>query len=263
VSVPAASGVYLDHAATTPMVPAALEALTGAAGLVGNASSLHATGRRARAIVEESRERIAAALGAHPTEVIFTSGGTEADNIAVAGSYAARTTTDPRIRGVVASAIEHSAVLEPVEALKRRGAAVRLVQPGASGVVTAAAVAAALDDLEQAGAPAALVSLMWANNEIGTVQPVQEVAELARERGATVHSDAVQAVGPYAISFRDSGLDLMSVSAHKLGGPMGIGVLLADRHATVEPIVRGGGHERGLRSGTLPVALIAACAAAI
>ncbi|MFN2318081.1 MAG: cysteine desulfurase family protein, partial [Dermatophilaceae bacterium] len=263
MSDPLASGVYLDHAATTPMVPAALEALTDAAGLVGNASSLHTSGRRVRALVEESRERIAADLGAHPTEIIFTSGGTEADNLAVTGSYAARTSADPRTRGVVTSAIEHHAVLEPVEALGKRGGVVRLVTPTESGVVTAAAVTAALDDLEEAGAPAALVSLMWANNEIGTVQPVREVAELARERGVTVHSDAVQAAGPCAISFRDTGLDLMSVSAHKLGGPMGIGVLLASRHAGVEPIVRGGRHERGLRGGTLPVALIAAFAAAI
>jgi cysteine desulfurase len=256
-------GAYLDHAATTPMVPAAMAALMQAAGLVGNASSLHTSGRRARALVEESRERVAAALGAHPTEVVFTSGGTEADNLAVAGTYAARTSADPRTRGIVTSAIEHHAVLEPVEALERRGAAVRLVAPTQAGVVPAEAVAEAVEELEAAGSAVALVSLMWANNELGTIQPVREVAALARRRGIAVHSDAVQAVGPYPISFSETGLDLMSVSGHKLGGPMGVGALLATREATVQPIVHGGGHERGLRSGTLPVALIAAFAAAV
>ena len=255
--------VYLDHAATTPMVPSALAALVEAAGLVGNASSLHTSGRRVRALVEESRERIAASLGAHPTEVLFTSGGTEADNLAVAGTYAARTAADPRTRGVVTSALEHHAVLEPVQALERRGARVRVVPSSALGVVSVEAVVAAMDELVDVGAPPALVSLMWANNEIGTVQPVEAVARLARERGVTAHSDAVQAVGPYPISFRDTALDLMSVSAHKLGGPMGIGVLLARRDAPLHPLVHGGGHERGLRSGTLPVALIAAAAAAL
>lgn len=256
-------GVYLDHAATTPMVPAALAALADAAAFVGNPSSLHASGRRARALVEESRERIAASLDAHPTEVVFTSGGTESDNLAVTGSYAARTLADPRARGVVTSALEHHAVLEPVQALEPQGALVRVVASSSSGVVEAAAVAAALEELEAAGASAALVSLMWANNEIGTVQPVREVAELARHRGIPVHSDAVQAAGPYELSFAGSGLDLMSLSAHKLGGPMGVGILLVRRDAAVGPLVRGGGHERGLRSGTLPVALIASAAAAL
>lgn len=256
-------GVYLDHAATTPMVPAALAALADASALVGNASSLHTSGRRVRALVEESRERVAAALVAHPTEVVFTSGGTEADNLAVLGSYAARTAADRRARGVVTSAIEHHAVLEPVQSLERHGARVRIVGTPPTGAVSVGAVASAFDELEAAGAPPVLVSLMWANNEIGAVQPVHAVAELARERGVTVHSDAVQAAGACAVSFRDSGLDLMSVSAHKLGGPMGIGALLARRDATVHPLVHGGGHERGLRSGTLPVALIAAAAAAV
>jgi cysteine desulfurase len=262
-SVSSRRAVYLDHAATTPMVPAALAALTEAAGLVGNPSSLHASGRRVRALVEESRERVAAVLGAHPTEVLFTSGGTEADNVAVVGSYAARTSADPRARGIVTSTIEHHAVLEPVEALERSGARVRLVAPARDGVVPVSAVTAAMDDLAAAGSPPAVVSLMWANNEIGTVQPVEAVAAAARERGVTVHSDAVQAAGPYALSFAETGLDLMSVSAHKLGGPMGVGMLLARRDAVLQPLVRGGGHERGLRSGTLPVALIAAAAAAL
>ncbi|KAB7746118.1 aminotransferase class V-fold PLP-dependent enzyme [Nostocoides sp. F2B08] len=258
-----AARVYLDHAATTPMVPAAEAALADASALVGNPSSLHRSGRRVRALVEESREQIAAALGAHPTEVVFTSGGTEADNLAVTGGYAARTSADPLARGVVTSTIEHHAVLEPAEALERVGADLRLVSPEPSGTVAVEAVRDALQRIEAGGARVALVSLMWANNEIGTVQPVPEVATLARARGATVHSDAVQAAGPLEVSFAESGLDLMSVSAHKLGGPAGVGVLLARREVPLQPLVRGGGHERGLRSGTLPAALIAACAAAV
>lgn len=245
------------------MVPAALEAFHTAAGVGGNPSALHASGRRARAVVEDARERIAAVVDAHPTEVVFTSGGTEANNLALAGMYAARTSRDPLRTGVVTSAIEHHAVLEPVEELERRGARVRLVAPSAAGVVGAEAVAAAIDDLAAQGAAVGVVSLMWANNEIGTIQPVAEVASIARERGIAVHSDAVQAVGPYDISFRESGLDALSVSAHKLGGPMGIGALLASRGAELEPIVHGGGHERGLRSGTVPVALVAAFGAAV
>src|SRR5690606_13546403 len=199
----------------------------------------------------------------HPTEVVFTSGGTEADNLAVLGTYAARTRSDPLARGVVSSTIEHHAVLEPVEVLERRGAEVRLVAPEPSGILSVEAVVEAIEDLERMGTPAALVSLMWANNEIGTIQPVREVAEVARARGIVVHTDAVQAAGPCPISFTESSVDLMALSAHKLGGPMGIGVLLAVRDATLEPVVHGGGHERGLRSGTLPVAAIAGCAAAV
>jgi cysteine desulfurase len=255
--------VYLDHAATTPLLPSALAALLEASSIVGNASSLHACGRRARSVVEGSRERVAAALGAHPTEVIFTSGGTEADNLAVTGGYAARAGADPTARGVVTSTIEHHAVLEPASALASRGAQLRLVRPDASGVVHPEAVMDALDAVGRSGWGTALLSLMWANNEIGTIQPVTEVAGLARERGVTVHSDAVQAVGRCPVSFADSGLHLMSVSAHKVGGPAGVGVLVAARDAALEPVVRGGGHERGLRSGTLPVALIAAAAAAV
>lgn len=258
---------YLDHAATTPMVPAALEAWLAAAAVLGNPSSLHLSGRQARAVLEESRERVAAELDAHPSEVIFTSGGTEADNLAITGTYAARTGADPLARGVITSAIEHHAVLEAVEALERPlgcdGAVARYVMPAADGVIRVDAVSSAIDDIEAQGASTALISLMWANNEIGTLQPVSEVAALARERGIPMHSDAVQAVGPCAVSFRDSGLDLLSLSGHKLGGPMGIGVLLVSRGARLDPLVHGGGHERGLRSGTVPVALAASLAAAV
>lgn len=255
--------VYLDHAATTPMVPAAVAAWVEATHLVGNPSSLHGSGRRARAVLEEARERVAAVLGAEPSEVVFTSGGTEADNLAITGTYAARTHADPLARGVVTSSIEHHAVLEAVQALERQGALARYVTPGRDGVVSVAAVSAAVEDIAHSGASTALITLMWANNEIGTIQPVAEVASLARDRGIAVHSDAVQAIGPCAVSFRDSGLDLMSLTGHKLGGPMGIGALLVARGARLHPIIHGGGHERGLRSGTVPVALAASLAAAL
>ena len=255
---------YLDHAATTPMVPAAAVALTAALLQVGNSSSLHASGRRARALLEDFRERVAAAVDAHPSEVVFTSGGTEADNLAITGTYRALTAADPGPWDVVTSAIEHHAVLDTVAALEDRGARVHHANTRPDGVVSADAVSAALVD-GSAGPPGrvGLVSIMWANNEIGTIAPVREIAEVARERGAQVHSDAVQALGKCPISFRDSGLHLMSVSGHKLGGPMGIGALLVARDARIAPVVHGGGQERGLRSGTVPVPLAASFAAAL
>lgn len=263
MSRPADQRIYLDHAATTPMVPAAVAALTDAAQTVGNSSSLHTSGRRSRALLEDARERIAQVLDAHPSEVVFTSGGTEADNIAITGTYAARTAADPGARGIVTSSIEHSAVLEPSERLVAAGALVRRAEPGPDGVVRPQTVARALDDLHAEGVRPAVVSVMWAHNEIGTIQPVARIAALAWEHGAQVHSDAVQAVGRCPVSFRDSGLHLLSLSGHKLGGPMGVGALVVARDAVVAPVVHGGGHERGLRSGTVPVPLAAALAAAV
>ncbi|GAA2105638.1 cysteine desulfurase family protein [Microlunatus panaciterrae] len=249
---------YLDHAATTPMVPAAVEAMTAQLGQAGNASSLHGSGRAARRVVEESREEIAALVGARPTEVIFTSGGTESDNLAVKGAFWAG-----RERGrsrLIASAVEHHAVLDPLDWLERtQQATVDLVGVDGDGRVDLAALTqslAAADD-------AALVSVMWANNEVGVVQPVVEIAERARERGVVSHSDAVQAVGQLEVDFADSGLDLLTLTAHKLGGPYGIGALLARRELTLTPVLHGGGQERELRSGTLDVPAVAAFAAAI
>ncbi len=251
---------YLDHAATTPMRPAALAAMTGQLAVTGNASSLHTLGRDARRVVEESRERIADALGAAPSEVVFTSGGTEADNLAVKGTYAARLAADPTRRRLVVSGIEHHAILDPVEFLVGEGATVTFVEPDAAGFVTPAALRAALgpspDDV-------ALVSIMWANNEIGTIQPVGGLAAVAREHGIPIHSDAVQAVGHIPVDFRASGLDLMSLSGHKLGGPLGIGALLARRDAALVPLLHGGGQERQVRSGTLDVPAIRALAVAL
>ncbi|MEO5609077.1 MAG: cysteine desulfurase family protein [Ornithinibacter sp.] len=239
---------YLDHAATTPMLPAALEVLTEQAGIVGNASSLHTSGRAARAVVEESRERIAAALGARPSEVVFTSGGTEADNLAVKGTYAARLAAHPARTRLVVGGTEHHAVLDPVEFLAGRGAQVTWLEPDRCGRVEVDQLRSVL---ERHRDEVSLVSVMWANNEVGTVQPVTGLAEASRAAGVPFHTDAVQAVGHLPVRFDESGADLMTVSAHKVGGPLGVGALLARRDATLVPLSHGGGQERQVRSGTL------------
>jgi cysteine desulfurase len=250
---------YLDHAATTPMLPAALEALTEQSAKVGNPSSLHTSGRAARAVVEEARERIGAALGARPSEVVFTSGGTEADNLAVKGAWLARRAQDPDLDGVVASGIEHHAVLDPVEYLAQaRGVRVTVLEPDRCGHVGVDALRAAL---EPGGV--AVASVMWANNEVGTVQPVAELAAVAHDHGVPFHTDAVQAVAHLPVRFDESGADLMTVSAHKIGGPVGVGALLARRDAPLVPIAHGGGQERQVRSGTLDAAGIHAFAVAL
>ncbi|MGB7817382.1 MAG: cysteine desulfurase family protein [Ornithinibacter sp.] len=250
---------YLDHAATTPMLPAAREALAEQAGRVGNPSSLHTSGRAARAVVEESRERIAGALGARPSEVIFTSGGTEADNLAIKGAWLARRAVDPSLDGVVTSAIEHHAVLDPVEYLaEARGVAVTLLEVDRCGHVSADGLRTAL-----AAGGVSVASVMWANNEVGTVQPVAELAAVAHEHGVPFHTDAVQAVGHLPVRFEESGADLMTVSAHKIGGPVGVGALLARRDAPLVPIAHGGGQERQVRSGTLDASGILAFAVAL
>lgn len=240
--------VYLDHSATTPMRPDAVEAYVAAAGLVGNPASLHRLGQRARSALEEAREELAAAVGAHPSEVIFTSGGSEADSIAVLGSLAAR--RDEGRTRLLVSAVEHPAVAGAVQ----------------HGAETIAVDAAGRVDLEAAGRlldeDVALVSVMSVNNETGTIQPVEEVRRLAVRAGAWMHSDAVQALGHVPLDFAASRLDLMSLSAHKVGGPVGIGALLAGRAIVPRPIGLGGGQERAVRSGTAPVALAAAFAVA-
>lgn len=245
--------VYLDHAATTPMVPEAITALAQEFALVGNASSLHTSGRRARGVVEEARERVAEALGAHPVEVVFTSGGTEADNLAVKGLFRARHAADPRRTRVLVSAVEHHAVLDAAEALRAEGAQVVLLGVDGEGRLDVAALEAAL-----AADPdtVALVSVMWANNEVGTLQPVAEVVARARPLGVPVHTDAVQAAGQVPLDFAASGVDCLSASAHKLGGPIGTGALLVRRGLELAPVQHGGGQERGIRPGTLGVAPI-------
>lgn len=252
---------YLDHAATTPMRAQAVAALAEEAARVGNPSSVHQAGRAARKVVEEARELVADRLGAHPTEVVFTSGGTEADNLAVRGLGLPGAAGAGGRRRVLTSAVEHHAVLDPAAWLaERAGADVVVLPVDGAGVVRLDALGEALAGGRGAGA---VVSVMWANNEVGTVQPVRRVAELAREHGALVHSDAVQAVGRLPVDFAASGLDAMTVSAHKLGGPVGVGALLVRRGVGVEPLVRGGGQERGLRPGTVPTALIRSFAVAL
>ncbi|MET3204424.1 cysteine desulfurase family protein [Pseudarthrobacter sp. S3] len=252
--------VYLDHAATTPLSAAALAALTRELSRTGNPSSLHGSGRRARRSVEDAREAIATAAGAHPSEVIFTSGGTESDNLAVKGLYWARSGEDPARRRILCSAVEHHAVLDTVEWLERHeGASVTWLPVDSEGVVDLDLLAA---ELARDPGTIALVTVMWANNEVGTIQPVHRIVELAHAAGVPVHSDAVQAFGSLPVDFKASGLDAMSVSGHKIGGPVGVGALLLGRAVKLTPVQHGGGQERDVRSGTLDTASIAAFAAA-
>ncbi len=252
--------VYLDHAATTPMLPEAAEAMTDLLGQVGNPSSLHASGRAARRLVEESRETVAAALGARPSEVLFTGGGTESDNLAVKGLYWQRRSEDPARRRILASSVEHHAVMDAALWLAaHEGAVVEWLPVDAAGRVQPESLDAAL-----ASDPAsvALVTVMWANNEVGTVQPVAELAALASSYGVPVHSDAVQALSTLPVDFAASGLDAMTVTGHKIGGPLGVGVLVLGRAQDLVPVLHGGGQERDVRSGTLDTPAIVGLATA-
>ncbi|UNO39804.1 cysteine desulfurase family protein [Streptomyces sp. MST-110588] len=252
--------VYLDHAATTPMLPEAVQAMTAQLTVTGNASSLHAAGRQARRTVEEARESLAASLGARPSEVVFTSGGTEADNLAVKGLYWARRDADPARTRVLASPVEHHAVLDAVDWLaEHEGARVEWLPVDAYGRVHADALREAI---ARDPADVALATVMWANNETGTVMPVHELARVAKEFDVPLHADAVQAVGQLEVDFGASGLAAMTVSAHKIGGPYGIGALLLGREYAPVPVLHGGGQERHVRSGTLDTPAIAAFAAA-
>jgi cysteine desulfurase len=253
--------VYLDHAATTPMLPAAVEAMTAHLLDVGNPSSLHASGRRARRVVEESRETIAQALNCRPGEVVFTSGGTEADNLAVKGIYWARRQADPRRTRIISSAVEHHAVLDALHWLaEREGARVELLPVDSLGRVDLDALR---DSLAAEPDSVALVSVMWANNEVGTLQPVEEIVALAAEHGVPVHTDAVQAVAAVPVDFAASGADALTLTGHKVGGPYGVGALLVRREVDVTALVHGGGQERDIRSGTIDVPAIAGLAAAV
>ncbi|MFC7310377.1 cysteine desulfurase family protein [Streptomyces monticola] len=251
---------YLDHAATTPMLPEAVEAMTAQLTVVGNASSLHAAGRQARRTVEEAREVLAESLGARPSEVVFTSGGTEADNLAVKGLFWSRRDAEPARTRILASPVEHHAVLDAVHWLgEHEGATVEYLPVDHHGRVHPEALRTAIarnpDDV-------ALATVMWANNEIGTVMPVRELADVAAEFGVPLHADAVQAVGQLPVDFGASGLAAMTISGHKVGGPYGIGALLLGREYTPVPVLHGGGQERHVRSGTLDVPAIAAFAVA-
>ncbi|MFH8611982.1 cysteine desulfurase family protein [Streptomyces sp. NPDC018029] len=251
---------YLDHAATTPMLPEAIAAMTAQIAVTGNASSLHAAGRRARRTVEEARETLAESLGARPSETVFTSGGTEADNLAVKGLYWARRDAEPARTRILSSPVEHHAVLDAVHWLgEHEGATVEYLPVDRHGRVHPDALREAI---ERNPDDVALATVMWANNEIGTVQPVRELADVAHEFGVPLHADAVQAYGQIPVDFAASGLAAMTVSSHKIGGPYGIGALLLGREYSPVPVLHGGGQERHVRSGTLDVPAIAAFAVA-
>jgi cysteine desulfurase len=243
------------------MLPEAIEAMTTQMATVGNASSLHTAGRLGRRVVEESRETIARAMGARPSEVLFTSGGTESDNLAIKGTFWARRDADPARVRILVSTVEHHAVLDCVEFLEaHEGAKVTWLEVDELGRVHPETVRAAIETDPDT---VALVSVMWANNEVGTVQPIAEIAAVAREFSIPVHSDAVQAVGQLEIDFAASGLDLLSISGHKIGGPQGVGALLARRDAALVPLTHGGGQERQVRSGSLDVPAIRGFAVAM
>lgn len=246
--------LYFDHAATTPLRPEAHAAMRPyLEERFANASSLYGAAREARKGIEEAREQVAASVGARPEEIVFTGSGTEADNLALKG--AAWHAREQGRDGVVVSAVEHHAVLDTARWLKRQGFRVTEVRVDARGVVRLEELARAVD------ARTALVSVMWANNEVGTIEPVRECARIAREAGALVHSDAVQAL-PW-LDVDASGVDLLSLSAHKLGGPKGVGALVVRRGVKLQPLLHGGGQERELRSGTYNVAGIAGFGAAV
>ncbi|WP_311450257.1 cysteine desulfurase family protein [Rothia mucilaginosa] len=252
--------VYLDHAATTDVLPAAIDAMVEQMRNGGNPSSLHAVGRDARATVEYARERIARAVGADPAEVIFTSGGTEADNLAVKGIYWKRREEDPQRTRILVSSIEHHAVEETCEWLeKAESARIEWIPVDERGRVNPQTVR---ELIEKNPEDVALVTVMWANNEVGTVQPIPEIAAIAAEYGIPVHSDAVQAFGAVPIDFHTSGVATLAISGHKIGGPMGIGALVATRAVQLTPVLHGGGQERSVRSGTIDAPAIAGFAEA-
>jgi cysteine desulfurase len=247
--------LYLDHNATTPLAAPVLAAVTDALrDGFGNASSVHHFGQRAKAALDTARGAVASLVGAEPAEIVFTSGGTEADNLAVRGI--ADLTGPAGRRHLVVSAIEHEAVLQTARALQRRGWEVTQVRCGSSGVIEAAEVAAAMRD------DTALVSVMHANNEIGTIQPIAAIAAAAHARGVPVHTDAVQTAGKVPVSVRELDVDLLTLTAHKMQGPKGAGALFVRRGTKLTPLLTGGRQERNRRGGTENVPAIVGFGAA-
>ncbi|MSZ53374.1 MAG: aminotransferase class V-fold PLP-dependent enzyme [Actinobacteria bacterium] len=253
--------VYLDHAATSPIRPSVLAHYSKALEQVGNPTSVHSFGQSSRQMLEEARELIAASIGCDRNEVIFTSGGTESDNLAVKGLYWQRHAQDRNRTLIVTSSAEHAAVLDAVNWLvAEQGAEAHFVSMNDDGVLDLAELA---DVLEKRSDQIALVSLMWANNEIGVVHPIQKITALAREYAIPVHSDAIAALGHIPVNFAASGLSAMTVTGHKVGSPVGVGALILARSEKLTPVFHGGGQERNLRSGTPDAAAASAMALAV
>ena len=247
--------IYLDYAATSPMLPEVLEAMMPyLTGSFGNPSGVYATGREARKAVEQARRQAAEFLGAEPSEILFTSGGTESDNMAIRGAMLAAA---EKGRHLITDAIEHYAVLHTCEVLEKQGFEATYLQPDREGVIDPESVRKAIR------ADTVLISVMTVNNEIGTVEPVAEIGRIAREAGVLFHTDAVQAAGMMRLDVRPTGADLMSLSAHKFHGPKGIGCLYVRRGTRLDGILSGGAQERGLRPGTENVAAIVGMGAAM
>jgi cysteine desulfurase len=246
--------IYMDHSATTPVAPEVLQAmLPYFSDKFGNASSLHSFGQEAKEALEESREKVAKLLAANPEEIIFTSGGTESDNLALKGI--ARRNKD-KGKHIITTSVEHPAILETCKKLEKEGFAVTYLPVTSEGLVELAALEAAIRP------DTILISVMHANNEVGTIQPLEEIGQLAAERDIYLHTDAVQSVGKIPTDVNALGVDSLSLSAHKLYGPKGVGALYIRKGTRLENIMQGGGHERGLRSGTENVAGIVGLAKA-
>ncbi|MFM7500240.1 MAG: cysteine desulfurase family protein [Actinomycetota bacterium] len=254
------SAAYLDNAATTPILPEALEVLYRESTSVGNASSLHSAGRKARKVVEESREKLAASLGAKPQEVIFTASGTEANNLAVKGLYWSARAKSESKSAICASPIEHHAVLDPLEWLESEdGATLHFAKVDSDGATSHEHVA---QILSEHGKQISFLTIMHSNNEVGALQPVAECAAISREYQIPIHTDAVQSFGKVPLDFGKLGVDAMTISAHKIGGPLGVAALVAKKNLELTPLLHGGGQEREVRSGTLHTPVIAAFATA-
>jgi cysteine desulfurase len=249
------SGIYLDHAATTPTRPEVVSAMLPYLGSsFGNPSSMHAYGQAAKAALDRSRDSLAEAIGAEPSEITFTGSGTEADNLALIGTVLA---ASPGRRHIITSAVEHDAILNTVKSLAKLGCAATILPVDQLGFVSADLIAATIRD------DTLLVSIMHANNEVGTIQPIREIAEIAHNRGVLFHTDAVQSFGQLPVDVDDLDVDLLTLSAHKIYGPKGVGALYIRRGTPIDPAISGGGQERGRRSGTENVAGIVGFAEAV
>lgn len=252
---------YLDHAATTPMLPEAVAAMTAELVKVGNPSSLHGSGRKARRVVEEARETIAAALCAKPMDVVFTSGGTEANNLAIKGLFWARKKENQKFKRVLISAIEHHAVLDPVLWLsEHENAQVEILQVCENGILDPQTLR---ESIAKNPEDVALISVMWANNEVGTIQPIEELSKIANDFKIPFHSDAVQAMAYLPIDLSKVNVTALTITGHKVGGPQGVGALIVKSDVELEPISHGGGQERDVRSGTLDAPAISGFASAV